>query len=200
MLQYSHMQELLITYKPYLLGLHLIGVVIGFGGALVADMLFFKFLKDYKISKMESQVLRYVSETVWVGIIVLMISGLALFAIDPVGLMNAAKFQAKIAIFLVIIINGLVLHFSIQPTLRTINFRDKHKHKKGELSRYRKRAFASGAISLSSWLSIFVLASLPRSQPYSFVTLIGVYLLVVVIAIISALVLENLLQRQGSQS
>jgi hypothetical protein len=65
--------------REVLLILHLFGVVIGFGGAVVTDRLFFHFLRDLRISRQESVVLKYVSQIIWAGIALIFLTGTLLF-------------------------------------------------------------------------------------------------------------------------
>ena len=41
---------LLSVYRPLILILHILGVVLGLGGAIISDIFFFKFLRDFLIS------------------------------------------------------------------------------------------------------------------------------------------------------
>src|SRR3989344_1433054 len=49
-------------YRTAILTLHLIAAAIGLGGATITDVFFFKFLKDFKISESESEILRTLSQ------------------------------------------------------------------------------------------------------------------------------------------
>ncbi len=173
-------------YYPYFVGLHLVGVVLGFGGALISDILFFKFLKDLKITKNESSILHALSKVIWFGIGIIVLSGFFLFLSDIERYSISSKFLAKMAIVAIIIINGFVLNFIVTPKLTSIAF--------GELksSGIRRLAFASGAVSITSWVAAFILGLMHRS-PWPFHILFGTYLLIVGGAMLGSQILEKLI-------
>src|SRR3989344_1068910 len=45
---------LFAQYRPAILGLHVLGLALGLGGATCTDLFFFKFLKDFRISHEEA--------------------------------------------------------------------------------------------------------------------------------------------------
>ena len=47
--------DLLAEYRGIRIALHVVGTLIGLGGALVADSMFFHYLSDRKISRQENQ-------------------------------------------------------------------------------------------------------------------------------------------------
>lgn len=180
-------------FRLIMLFLHIFGVSVGLGGAVIADTLFFKFLKDLKISHFESSILKTISQLIWSALALVTISGVGLFLADINGLLGSDKFIVKMIIMVVIFINGALLHFFIHPTLTQISFGKRHHHEQGELHWYRRRAFISGAVSISSWLSVFVLGMLPRTQPFNLLELLVAYLLVLLFAISGGLILEKTL-------
>jgi hypothetical protein len=60
--------------------MHLLGVVLGLGGATIADLLFFKFLREFEISKKDAEILRLLSR-----VIVIAFSNSNCFVGDSVG-------------------------------------------------------------------------------------------------------------------
>jgi len=139
---------------------HLIGVSLGVGGAMISDYLFFRFLQDWKISLEESEILGMLSQVIWLALAFLVISGLALYLPQMEELNQSGKFLAKMIMVGVIIVNGAILNLVISPKLIDM-FAGKGQ---GNRSKTRKLAFALGAISMTSWLSVLVVATaLPRS-------------------------------------
>jgi hypothetical protein len=111
------------------------------------------------------------------------------------ALNSAPHFQMKMVIVGIIIINGAFLNLYIAPKLVAISFGDAHEHMSGELHRARRAAFAMGAVSATSWYSVFLIGVAGRS-PVPFTTLLGIYLIVVSLAIASSQVIEHRLGKK----
>ena len=145
----------------------------------MSDSMFLKSLKDLKISKTEMGFLQMGSVMVWLGLIILIVSGSLLFSLDSDRYLNSDKFLAKMTIVGIILLNGLFLHVSLIPRLR--------RHIGGylpssdEFMRKRPLLFTSGAISVVSWLSALTLGALHK-VPWSYAEIMGVYLLMLLVA------------------
>lgn len=175
-------------YYPILIT-HVVGFILGVGGATISDILFIKFLKDFKISIFEDKVLKIMSQIVWVGLFLIVISGVGLYLPQAEVLLQTPKFLVKMLIVFVIIINGALLNLIISPRLIKISFGQcldiNHTH------RLRKVAFMLGAISFSSWYSALILG-IAKVIPMTFGELITIYLLIVLCAVLSSQVAEGL--------
>jgi len=169
--------DFFIHIKPIVVVLHALGAAVGLGAVVVTDTLFFKFLNDFKISNKEDQVLRVLSRIVWGAIIVLVLTGIALFLSNPALYMTSSKFITKLVILGVIIINGIFLNTIITPVIKKIVFGPLLKDHSVKLRVMRHFAFAGGVISILSWVIVFILGSI-RSIPYSFDQAILVYAVV----------------------
>ncbi|MCU0660257.1 MAG: vitamin K epoxide reductase family protein [Candidatus Pacebacteria bacterium] len=189
----------LAEYKRAVVGLHLVGMAIGLGGATIADIFFFKFLKDFKISKSEADTMDTISQVIWIGLALLIISGIGLYLPEIARLNNSPKFLLKAIVVSVILVNGLFLNLLIAPRLIKISFGEKHRHRGGELHHIRKIAFALGAISISSWYSAFVLGML-RSSPASFGILLSIYASLLLLGIIVSQVMDRRYVRMAKES
>lgn len=175
MLWSSGFVDWLTNYKWLILILHILGFAIGLGAVTVADVLFFKFLRDFKISAFEANILRTLSRIVWFSIIVIIISGTGLYLPQMEILNQSGKFLAKMAIVSVIILNGIFLNVVVSPKLLRISFDGKRKNKEMGLGRIRKLSYASGAISLVSWYYASILG-IAENPTLGFAGLIVVYL------------------------
>lgn len=177
------MLEILLENIDVVRTVHILGVALGVGTATITDLFFFKFLKDFKISSLESGVMNTLSGVIWFALVILVVSGTLLYLEDVEKFNNSSKFLTKMIIVGVIIVNGITLNFFVSPRLAKITFHKKHEHQPGELHHIRKIAFALGAVSVTSWYSAFILGMF-RSVPLSFSVLLSAYitLLVVVIA------------------
>lgn len=176
--------------RPVLIGFHLLGLSLGLGAATMGDIFFFKFLKDLRISEREADTLRSVSQVVWFGLALLVISGVGIVLTDAELYLASAKFLTKMFVILVIILNGAFLNLYITPKLVHISFGDDHEHFSGELRHERGLAFASGAISVVSWYSAFVLGMLDRA-PLPWWPMMVIYFVLLVGAVAGSQIMER---------
>lgn len=184
--------------QRYILALHLLGFAIGVGGATVTDVFFLKFLKDFRISKTEADFMRTLSRILWMGVIILSITGLGLFLLDPVRLLSSAKFISKMVVVMVLLLNGVFLHFAVAPSLRRIAFHENHPHAE-KLRQIRQRAFISGGISIVSWYYAFFLA-VSRFKTITLSGYLSLYILLLVAAFAGALLMDDRLTKAAKQA
>ncbi len=180
---------ILVAIKHPLVILHLIGFALGVGGATINDVMFFKFLKDYKISEAENDILKSLSQIIWAGLAISIISGLGLYLQNAEVLNESSKFLLKVIVVGVITLNGIFLNLSVAPHLVKLSFNDEIT-KTTQSNHLRKMAFASGAISFISWYTAFFLGTL-QSLPFSLIQLVGIYLGLLCIGIIISLIMEK---------
>lgn len=181
---------LLSANRTFIIIIHGIGAAIGLGGATISDFFFFRFLKDLRISEWEADVLRSLSQVIWLALVILVVTGIGLYLPESQIYNESSKFLAKVFIVLVIIINGFFLNIFISPRLVKISFQGRHSHEKGELRSLRRFAFALGSVSFVSWYSAFTLGML-KSLPFSVWGILGIYLLLVGVAIAVSQIVEN---------
>lgn len=174
---------------------HIFGVTLGLGGATISDIFFFKFLKDFRISKEEAGVLRVFSQIIWFALAVIVLSGLGLYLSHMEELNQSPKFLVKMLIVGVVIINGALLNLLISPKLIKISFAEKYDRQAGGLRRLRRLAFALGAVSFISWYFAFVLGML-HSLSVNFWPLLSVYLLFLTAALIISQLTERVLAKR----
>lgn len=188
--------SLLQQFKPALVIVHLTGLAMGVGGATFANVFFFKFLKDLKISQREADVLNTISQVIWFGLALLVISGIGLYLNDPERLNESSKFLTRMVVVSVMIVNGAFLNLKVTPHLIHISFGDDpHKNPEEELRRERKIAFSLGGISLVSWYSALILGAL-ESIPLSFPKLLSIYILLLIGVVIGSQIMERLYGKQ----
>lgn len=188
----SIMIDFFLNYKPIIIILHALAAAGGLGAVLITDTLFFQFLKDFKISTKEDETMRTISRVVWVVILFLFLTGLALFLSEPIGYLAKSKFIVKLVIFGMIILNGLLLNNVITPVLRCIPFGPSSVPLKPRIKFLRALAFASGAISMVSWISVFLLGSI-RSIPVGVGTGLVIYGGLILVAIIGSQIYAHIL-------
>lgn len=188
--------SLLADYRFLVLLLHTFGFVLGVGGATITDIFFFKFLKDFKISEWEAEIMHTLSQIIWFALAILVISGIGLYLPAAERLIETPKFLVKLIVVGVIIANGIFLNLIVSPQLIKISFGEKHDHKIGELHHIRRLAFALGGISLTSWYAALVLGML-RGISLSFSSILGIYAGALLIAIIGSQILERSFNRRA---
>lgn len=183
-----------IARVPIIL-LHVLAMALGLGTATLTDLFFFRFLKDFRISEMEADILKTFSQIIWVALGFIIMSGLGLFLPHIDELLASDKFLMKMIIVGVIILNGAILNLVIAPRFLQIQF-GQHTHQPGELIRTRRMAFLFGPISVVSWYSAFILGMLAES-PAPFDTLWRVYVFLIILAVLSGQIIERLIDRRA---
>lgn len=163
--------DFLVDYKQIFVGLHMLGVAFGLGGASITDFLFFRALKDQKIDDSENRLLHGMHYVLWAGIALLVLSGIALYWPQASSLLQSAKFIAKMCAVFIVIINGLLLTFVISPKLQQFDFT----FQDFSLKAMHRLSFSLGAVSATSWYSAFVFAFLPRNLDIPLWSLAAVY-------------------------
>lgn len=167
--------------------LHVLSVVLGMGAALVSDILFSSYIVDKKINPTENKTLSLLSRVIWISLALIVLTGFAIFLSNPDKYLHSAKFITKMSIVGVLIVNGILFWKVTHKELKSLNFTDTNSHHR--IVRVRKLSFAFGAVSMTSWLSAFVLGSL-SVVPLTLPTLLGGYILALVIAISTSQLLE----------
>ena len=185
--------------RPVLVIFHLFGFALGIGAATMADIFFFRFLSDLRISEQENQTLKTISQVIWVGLGVLLVSGVGIVLTDPGTYFASAKFLVKMIVVGVITVNGLFLNLYITPLLVRISFGDTHPHQPGELRHERGLAFAGGAISLTSWYTAATLGFLDKA-PLPFWPLLVCYFVLLMGAIVASQLVERRIAKRGTTS
>lgn len=175
----------IFEYKAAFTIIHLLGVVVGMGAALVSDFLFSFYSHDKRLSPFEKNTLNLLSNIVWTGLMIITVSGIALFISDIEKYLVSTKFLVKMSILAVLVLNGYVLHRYISQSMIKRGFLSYHKY-----TGLRKLAFACGAISVISWLSVLSLGVLHRVH-LSYSALMSVYGVIVAGSIIIALIVER---------
>lgn len=176
------MIEFFTTYKSVFIILHALAAAGGLGAVFVTDVLFIHFSKDRSISEKEFDTLKTISLFIWSMIVFLIVTGIFLFLSAPDVYMAKSKFMTKMIIFAVIVLNGILLHLHITPKLKNMSFVLESTQK---IPFMKRLAFASGGISFTSWLIVFLLGSV-RSIPLSTSHAIFLYGIVLVFVVLGS--------------
>ena len=161
--------------------LHLIGLIMGLGGAVLLDFSIFRRGVVRPVSRFTVHQAITLSRIVSFGLVMLWLTGAALIAIGyaakPEYIENP-KLWAKVLIVWILTVNGFAIHAKVLPLLkrsvgRTI-FAGRPKRQIGFLT-------GLGAISFTSWVTPFVLG---KASELNYVTpmlpILGVYAAAVV--------------------
>lgn len=189
---------LLVEYKKIVVIFHALAAALGVGATTVTDILFFKFLKDFRISKEEKSIADTMSHIIWVALGILIVTGIGLYLPRAMDLAESSKFLVKVVIVAVIALNGLVLNFIVSPRLTNIVFGSGKGGLGSEPRLYRKLSFASGAVSIVSWYCVFILGSI-RSIPVSFRVGLLVYIALVACAVAMSQIYDKRLIQKGKE-
>lgn len=183
--------QFLSDWQTLIVLVYLIGLALGAGGATFSDVFFIKFLKDLKISHEEAGVLRTVSQVLWLGLGLVVISGVGLYFITAAAAYPSNQFLAGAVAVAVIVVNGAFLNLKVAPHLVHIFFGDDpRKTPVEELRRERRVAFGLSAISLISWYSLLVLTAW-TGIPFPVSVILLVYLILLIAAVAAGQVLER---------
>lgn len=161
----------------YTLTFHLLGLVLGLGGTLILDILIFHFLWNFKIHKAEAVIMHLISQLVIIGLILLLVTGAAIYLTDQQQYIYSGRFLMKMTAVLVLTVNGIVLNFYVMPKIEKLSLLKEEQKKRQPLKR---TAFAIGAVSMISWLAAFLFAMVKDLETFSYVTLCIPYVAILI--------------------
>ena len=166
------------------LAIHLVGLALGLGGATISDILFFRAIKDKDVDPSEYSTLKVLSKVIWVGLILLIASGLGMFYLiyrqnsGSLPLLSSPRWQAKLTLVGIVLANGFVFLSYVFPALGNIGL---------SLTKFKLWLLAaSGTVSIVSWYGILVVSILPRTFRLPYLYFMGAYLAVVIMGVIFA--------------
>ncbi|WP_245524315.1 hypothetical protein [Methylobacterium nonmethylotrophicum] len=149
-----------IRVLTLLVGLHLIGLCLGLGGATMLDFWILRWMRWGGLPGEIARMFLFVSKVVTVGIGLLWLSGLgflAVYAVESPEKFDNPKLWAKLAVVLALTINGLLIHAVVLPGV----LRDIGRPMLDGVSGVRTGIFlVSGAVSGVSWYTAFALGLL----------------------------------------
>lgn len=190
--------EFFSAHTTIALTAHLIGVAVGMGGATITDVLFFNFLRDFSISKKEAEVMNILSNLIMGALVLLYLSGIALFLSNPSLYAQSPAFLSKAFIVLVLTLNGILMHKFIAPNMVSLSFLHPYGGHR-DMHRWRPLAFAMGAVSFTSWYSVFFIAMLKSYLPPDIrvLQIIVGYMVVLSCAVFASQLLHRYLHGKG---
>ncbi|GFM52594.1 hypothetical protein PSCICE_38610 [Pseudomonas cichorii] len=181
-----------------LVGLHLIGLCFGLGGATMLDYWILRWMRKGSLPTEIKSTFTFISTVVAIGLGLLWLSGLgflALYGLESPEKLGNPKLWAKVCIVAALTLNGMLIHVFVLPVV----LRDMSQPILDGVSRSRIAIFlVSGALSAVSWYSAFALGIFRElNNSVSFSLLIVLWLSLTVAASLAAAVLWMQLRRSG---
>ncbi|MCC7356737.1 MAG: hypothetical protein IT410_03980 [Candidatus Doudnabacteria bacterium] len=171
-----------MDYELIALTAHLLGFALGLGGATISDVMFLKSVNEKTITQEKFNTLKTLSRVIWIGLIILIVSGATMFTLiymerGSIPMLASPRWQAKLIMVAVVLINGFVFMKKIFPVLRsavgqTLSL--------GLLGKNIWLLAISGTISIVSWYSIFIISILPRTVRPSVFIFLGIYVALII--------------------
>jgi hypothetical protein len=150
------------TLKSSLIAAHLFGLLLGVGAATLLDLFIVRFMILGKVSKEYCSVVDFSSKIVTIGLLILWVTGIGFLihyaVFDPVKLTNQ-KVWAKIAIVVVLTLNGMFIHRTVLPLMHNRIGRNLFD---GITPSQRSLLLVTGSISATSWYVPLVLGAFPQ--------------------------------------
>ena len=169
--------------------LHALGFAFGIGGTTAVLFLFARFLRDLDIDEKELRTLKGISELIWLGLVLALVSQIASYVAYADLLSRSGPFLVQTLALFVAVVSGAVLMIIFAPFLAMIPFNEMAKgHRHSPLESFKKPIFATGAIAFSSWYFAFVMDYSPQYKP---TVLLLAYAAVIATAVIIALIWER---------
>lgn len=177
-----------VTIYQIFIILHLFGLALGAGAAFFSDFLFTHIMKERRITDEQFAILQINSRVIWLGLSILIVTGLCIFLGNTERLLDSSKFLAKMSIVSILTLNGILFHFKHIPMLK----RYIGKKLNQSMSFYKESTslFMSGALSGVSWAAALVLGALSFVD-LSYPVIMLIYAVVVVLAVISSIGLQK---------
>src|SRR3989338_7398560 len=105
--------EIFEEFYEILVAGHLLSAGLGFGASVVCAIMLGKFVKDFKMSSFEADILRTLTQVIWFAIFILILSGFGLYFSNE-GISNVLY---KFAISAVLVLISAVLNLAILPKM-----------------------------------------------------------------------------------
>jgi uncharacterized membrane protein len=173
--------EFLGNITNFLMMLKSLGFALGMGGSTAAVFSFFKCLRDLDIDSKEANILKGISELIWLGLGLTLMSQFALYTAQAEVLAQSSHFLAQIIALFGVAFSGAVLLIILAPFLAYIPFtKSDERHHHTSFTSIRRATFITGSIAISSWYFAFAINYLPEFRLLTFLIVYGVVLIAAV--------------------
>jgi hypothetical protein len=138
---------------------------------------------------LSSRVLHGLSVAIWLGLLLMSISGAFVFAEKLDELVRSEKFLAKMTIVLVLIVNGIFLNLVITPRVLALSRTDWF-YRNFRFRKVMRLAVPSVVTSLVSWCGALLLGA-SQYQDWAYFQIIGAYLVFIVLGILAGFLMMD---------
>jgi uncharacterized membrane protein len=175
---------ILARITPALEAAKQLGFVLGMGGATTAMLLFVRFLKDKNISKKEAESLKDLTELIWIGLGLILLSEYARYVAFAKELVESSNFVAQIIALSVVFISAATVKVFFSPFLDVLPFTDETKagssEKPSPLVSIRKATLITSSIMISSWYFAFILNFIPSLPLVNLLLIYAIFIAAIV--------------------
>ncbi len=144
--------EIFEEFYEILVAGHLLSAGLGFGASVVGVIMLWKFVKDFKMSDFEADILRTLAQVIWFAIFILILSGFGLYFSDK-GISNVLY---KFAITAILALISAVLNLAILPKMikKTLLFMNNGENPVSSAAAKISLVFNFGAVFI--WLCVLM--------------------------------------------
>lgn len=192
----SSFGDYLFSYHDVMEWVFVGSIVVGTLSTSLYARTFIKFLKDFEISKQESDRLNMLSHTSWVAVAFTFLSGLGLVLTDIYGnFTESSSFIVTLVLLGVVLAYEIIVNMFLGHRLIDIHFGKREESDEKHLS-LRKTSFAFLAVGVISWYVLLLLNTV-SFYGYSSGFLLVVYLILIIIGVFVALFAEHLFSQKS---
>ncbi len=172
---------------------YLLAVAAGLGVAVTNDVLTTKFLADFRLSDLQSDVLKTLMELTWAALGLIALTGAYWIAPDAASLLAESGIRVSLIALATILLNGAIYHFYVSERMVDVYFEEGEDDVADSGVRLvRRLAFVLSSISVASWAAMLILTFMP--VPYGFTVLLAGYIGAVTVAVAAGLGIETLIR------
>ncbi|KKW14230.1 MAG: DSBA oxidoreductase [Parcubacteria group bacterium GW2011_GWA2_50_10] len=165
------------------------GFALGMGGATSAMFLFMRFLRDSDIDEKELETIKDVSELIFVGLALTVMSQFALYVANPAEFMESSLFLVEMLALFLAAFAAAVFMIIYAPFLVFVPFEKIPKEdRRAGFVALRRPSFVLGALALSSWYFAFATNFIPE---YGLLALLFAYGAVLALSVAASFLWES---------
>lgn len=189
--------EFIYTYRDLLKWIYVAAVLIGTLVTTLHTRTFVKFLRDFKITRVEERRLSMLSHTAWVALGFAILAGIALVLTDTWReITGGSPFIIMTIISGVLIVYEVVVNMIVGPKLIDIHFGDHPEIDDVMHARERKMITAFITTGVVSWYVLLALTTFTWFGVSTGVLFVG-YIILLVVAVLIALRTEHILYKKS---
>ncbi|MGI6103136.1 MAG: hypothetical protein ACOYBJ_00720 [Patescibacteria group bacterium] len=142
--------------------LHIIGAVLGVGGATYNDLLLVRAIGDRELGPAYQKNAAAFSLVIWTAIALLVATGL-FFVVNDTSLLANQKFLTKLSLVVLLVVNGGLMNSLFQPPLERLRAID-WAERTPALCRLVRGALPFASISIVTWYTVLIFGAQARSR------------------------------------